>query len=54
MTDPNAMTAEEQRAVDAAIEARNPVRMRRPDGRVVPVLPERVAERVGAGYTTEK
>lgn len=44
------MTPDERAAVLAAIEAQQPRRMVRPDGRVVSVPGDRVAERLAAGY----
>ncbi|MEV8510809.1 hypothetical protein [Dactylosporangium sp. NPDC051484] len=51
MTNPDEMTPAEHAAVLAAIEADLPVRMVRPDGRVVPVIGRHVQERLDAGYT---
>lgn len=50
MADPNEMTPAERAKVLAAIEAQQPVRMIRPDGRNVPVAGDRVQERLAAGY----
>jgi hypothetical protein len=49
--DPNEMTPDERAAVLADIQAQQPVRMIRPDGREVFVAGDRVAERLAAGYT---
>ncbi|GGM52426.1 hypothetical protein ACFFX1_55580 [Dactylosporangium sucinum] len=51
MTDLDEMTPDERAKVLAAIAAQQPIRMIRPDGRTVPVGPDRVAERLAAGYT---
>lgn len=50
MTDPGEMTPAERANVLAAIEAQQLVRMcRLSDGRIVPVGPDRVAERLASG-----
>jgi hypothetical protein len=51
MSDLSEMTPGERAKVLAAVEAQRPVRMTRPDGRTVTVGPDRVAERLAAGYT---
>jgi hypothetical protein len=51
MTNLNEMTGDERANVAAAVEALRPVRMVQPgSGRIVTVGPDRVAERLTAGY----